>query len=368
LRRSRVLAVGAAVVLAFGLGAALHPLRAHRPVERRASLVAEVRRQLETRYYRRVPARVLDRRSVPAMLAALRDPYTRYLGADELRLARRATREGYSGVGLTLLPGEDGLLVTRTQPGPAKLAGIRPGDTILAVDGADVSGLSFDEALGRIVGRAGSSVRLRVRRAHHTLSYSLVRERFLRPSVHARMVRPGVGLIRIDRFSLRTTARTRAAALQLERRGAQGLVIDLRGNPGGLLTQATGVCSIFLEDGATIASLHGAHRRDRLLFARGGPKSRLPLAVLVDGESASAAEIVAAALRDHGRAVIVGRPTFGKSLVQEIVTLPSGDALKLTVASYLTPSGKDISAGGVRPDVRSAHALAVALRILSVAT
>jgi carboxyl-terminal processing protease len=359
--------VGIAVVVAFGLGLALRPFR---PAAQAAPppLLEQVRAELATRYYRPVPDRVLRLRTVPAMLAALHDPYTRYLRAGELRIARRATREGFSGVGLTLLRGEGGLLVTRTQSGPAKLAGVRPGDTILAVDGAGVATLSFDEALGRIVGRTGSRVRLRVRRHGHTLSFSLVRERFRRPSVHARLLPDGVGILRIDRFSLRTAAHTRAAAARLESMGARGIVVDLRGNPGGLLSQAVGVASLFLENGATVASLSGAHRSDELLLARGGPASTLPLCVLVDRASASAAEVVAAALHDHGRAVVIGEPTFGKSLVQEIDSMPSGAALKLTVASYRTPGGLDISAGGVRPDVRSTHALAAALRILAVAT
>ena len=363
MRRSGIFAVAAATLVAFALGAALHPTRAPRSTT--PTLLAEVRAELATRYYRPVPQRVLAAQSVDALLAALHDPYTRYLRAGELRLARRVTREGYSGVGLTLLPGEGGLLVARTQPGPAQLAGIRPGDTVLAVDGESVAALPYEEALGRIVGKAGSLVELRVRRSHHTLTFRLVRKRFLAPSVHARLLPQRIGLIRIDRFSLRTGERTAAAAQWLESAGARGLVVDLRGNPGGLLSEAVGVSSLFLDRGATIASLHGVHRRDRILYARGGAKSRLPLVVVVDAHSASAAEVVAGALRDHGRALIVGAPTYGKSLVQEIDPLPSGGALKLTVASYGTPAGDDISHRGIRPTVASAHPLRVALRLLA---
>jgi carboxyl-terminal processing protease len=358
--------VATAILAAFGTGVVLHPLR--HPARRPPTLLAQVRHELATRYYQRVPDRVLRQPTVTAMLAALHDPYTRYLGAGEFRLARRVTREGYSGVGLTLIAGEGGLLVTRTQPGPAKLAGVRPGDTILAVDGEAVAALPFTEAVGRIVGRDGSRVVLRVRRARHTFTIRLVRQRYRQPSVHARLLPDGIGVVRIDRFSLRTAERTRTAAERLAEAGAHGLVLDLRGNPGGLLSQAVGVASLFLDDGATVASLSGAHRRDRLLYARGGEKSALPLVVLVDGGSASAAEVVAAALRDHGRAVVVGEPTFGKSLVQEIEPLPSGAALKLTVASYRTPRGDDISRGGVRPDIRSEHPLTAARRILAGAT
>jgi carboxyl-terminal processing protease len=367
LRRSGPFAVAVAVVLAFGLGLALRPF--HRPPARTQPTVLEqVRAELATRYYRPVPQRVLQKQSVPAMLAALDDPYTRYLSRSELRLAQRAVDEGYSGVGLTLLPGDKGLLVTRAAAGPAKLAGIRPGDTILAVDGASVAGLPFEEALGRILGRAGSTVTLRVWRGHHTFTFRVVRQRFKRPSVHARLTPAGIGVIRIDRFSLRSAPQTADAARRLQVAGARGLVLDLRGNPGGRQSHAVGGASLFLEHGRTIAALSGVHRRDELIFARGGAKSRLPMCVLVDGASASAAEVVAGALHDHGRAVVVGRPTYGKSLVQEIDPLQSGAALKLTVASYRTPGGVDISRRGVRPDVRASRPLERALALLSVAT
>jgi carboxyl-terminal processing protease len=155
---------------------------------------------------------------------------------------------------------------------------------------------------------------LRIWRSSRTLIFRVVRRRFRDPSVHARLLPAHVGVIRIDRFSKRTAALTAAAARELEARGARALVLDLRGNPGGLLTQAVGVASLFLEQGRVVTILTGAHRPDRLIVARGGAKSRLPLCVLVDRASASAAEVVAGALRDHGRATIIGEPTYGKSL------------------------------------------------------
>ena len=259
------------------------------------------------------------------------------------------------------------MLVTRTQPGPAKIAGIRPGDTILEVDGASVASLSFEEAVGRIVGRAGSSVELRVLRDDRSLSYDLVRRRFASPSVDVRMLAGGIGSIHVARFAVGTADAVRAGTRTLEAQGARGLVLDLRDNPGGLLQQAVGVASVFLDEGQTVASLAGAHRRDALIYARGGDKTSLRLVVLVDRGSASAAEVVAAALHDHGRATLVGEPTFGKSLVQEIDRLASGGALKLTVATYRTPTGHDISAGGVVPDVVTTRPLERALALLASA-
>jgi carboxyl-terminal processing protease len=359
-RRTAVLAVALATLVAFGTGLALRPAP-HSST--RNSQLRQVRAELVARYYRMLPKAVIAQRSVPALIASLHDRYTTYLTPAEYRAARRAYVGGYSGIGVLVLPGPGGLLVRRTVKGPARIAGIKPGDMILTVDGANTAGLSFHEAIGRILGRAGSRVSLRVRRHDHTLAFSLVRRRFRLQPVHARLD-GRIGVIRISAFSRGAARLTTAAVKQLREHGATSLVLDLRGDPGGLLSEAVGVASLFLHGGASIVSLAGAHRPLVILYARPGGPTAIPLAVLVDGGSASASEVVAGALKDHGRATIVGQPTYGKSLVQEVERLPSGGALKLTVARYLTPAGIDISRGGVRPDVRSRHALVAALRLL----
>jgi carboxyl-terminal processing protease len=360
-RRTAVLAVALAALAAFGIGLALRPL-ARSPA--RSSEARVVSAQLAARYYRRLPQAVLALPTVPALIASLHDRYTTYLTPAEYRAARRAYAGGYGGIGVLVLPRPGGLLVRRTVDGPARIAGIKPGDTILTVDGASTATLSFHEAIGRILGRPGSHVSLRVRRGGHTLQFRLVRRHFRLTPVHARLA-GRVGMIRISAFSRGAARQTTAAVKQLRRRGAKALVLDLRGDPGGLLDEAVGVASLFLPGGASIVSLSGAHRPLRIVYARPGGPTTIPLAVLVDGASASASEVVAGALKDHGRATIVGQPTFGKSLVQEIDRLPSGAALKLTVARYLTPAGVDISRGGVQPDVRSRHALVAAFHLLS---
>src|SRR5581483_2380485 len=168
-----------------------------------------------------------------------------------------------------------------------------------------------------------------------------------------------VGVIDIDTFSRGSARETAAAARALLRRHARALVLDLRGNPGGILSEAVGVASVFLRPGASVVSLRGAHRPLKILFAHGGKLTGTPLAVLVDGGSASASEVVAGALKDHGRATIV------KSLVQEVVELRGGGALELTVARYLTPAGVDISHDGIRPDVRTGRPLGVAISLFT---
>jgi carboxyl-terminal processing protease len=316
--------------------------------------------QLAKRYYRSLPPAVLDQRSIPALIASLHDPYTSYLTPAEYRAARRAYTGGYGGIGVLVLPAPGGLLVRRTVNGPARIAGIKPGDTILAIDGAPTAKLSFKEAIGRILGRAGSRVSLRVRRDVRILDFKLVRRPFSVPPVHSRFAAGRIGVIRLSAFSRGAARDTRAAVDRLTQNGARALVLDLRGDPGGLLREAVGV--------ASIASLAGAHRPLQIVYARGKGQTTMPLAVLVDSGSASASEVVAGALKDHGRAMIVGQPTFGKSLVQEVDLLPSGAALKLTIARYLTPAGVDITRTGVQPDVLSRHALVAALRLLSASS
>jgi carboxyl-terminal processing protease len=246
--------------------------------------------------------------------------------------------------------------------GPARVAGLRPGDTIMAVDAASTASLSFHEAMGRILGRPGSTVTLRVLRDGHVIRFRLVRRAFALHPVHTRLA-GRVGVLRLDTFSRGAAAETASALARLQRQGADALVLDLRGNPGGLLDEAVGVASLFLRPGASVVSLAGAHKPLRILYSKGGVAGTIPLAVLVDAASASASEVVAGALKDHGRATVLGEATYGKSLVQEIVRLQSGAALKLTVARYLTPAGVDISRNGVQPDIRSRHALDAALRL-----
>jgi carboxyl-terminal processing protease len=353
--------VATAALGAFGIGLALRPVTHH---DGPHVVLDQVRAELASHYYRTLPKQVLGKPTVPGLIRALHDRYTTYLSPSEYRVARRASAGGYGGIGIFVLPAPGGLLVRRTVVGPARVAGVRPGDTIMEVDGSSTAALSFNEAMGRILGRPGSKVTLRVLRDGRAMQFVLVRREFALRSVHTRLIGK-VGVVRLDSFSHGTAAATTAAVSSLSHRGATSIALDLRGNPGGLLSEAVGVVSLFLRSGASVVSLAGAHKPLRIVYSHGGAASTIPLAVLVDGGSASASEVVAGALKDHGRASIVGEPTYGKSLVQEIVQLPSGAALKLTVARYLTPAGVDISRNGVRPDIRSRHALDAAVRLFT---
>jgi len=344
------------VAFAVGLGIA------HGGGSHGDALAARVRVELRAGYYRSLPPQVLALGSVPAMLAALHDPYTEYLDPAAYRLIRGETGERYSGVGLTLWPVAGGLGVAAVPPGPAREAGLHPGDTILSIDGRTAAGLGFDEALGRILGPPGTSVALRVRRGSEVRSVRLVRRRLAAPQIQFRLIEVSgrrVAYLRLASFRSGAAAAMTTLLRRLERDRASAVVLDLRGNPGGLLSQAVAVSSLFLRDG-TIVSIEGAHLSRVVYRARPdrAVAPRLPLAVLVDRWSASSAEVVAAALHDNARATLVGESTFGKGLVQTLRPLPNGGALKLTTARYLTPVGVDISGVGVVPDVMAYDDLA----------
>jgi carboxyl-terminal processing protease len=345
---------------ALGLGLTRNNVEGAAPPEARDEplrLVDEVRSELVTGYYRVVPPRVLARPRVRGIVSGLRDPYTEYLTPTEYASLRTRTSRGYGGVGLTVRPGSGGLVVKAAMPGPAREAGIRPGDRIVSIDGHRVRRLPFDRSLELIQGREGTKVRLTVRRPREgTLSVTVERREIELPAVRAKLVRAGgVKLAHVRVVSFRAAASENVArhAQALLRRGAKGIVLDVRDNPGGLLSEAVGTVSLFVESGV-VCMTEGVNRgRDTYYVSGQAPLASVPLTVLVDSGSASAAEVVAAALADHGRARVVGRKTYGKAAVQSVRELSNGGALKLTTAIFRTPKGENLAARGLRPDVRA---------------
>jgi carboxyl-terminal processing protease len=322
------------------------------------SVLEEVRETLASTYYRFIPDSVLEQPSIERMLAELDDPYTEYLDPLELQLFREQLAQTYFGVGLTVGPGEGGLIVTSSRSGPAREAGIRPGDIIISIDGQAAAKLPFDRSAALIKGEEGSVVRLTVRRPgkRRPIEFTVVRHEIDVPVVQSRLLSAKgrrIGYIRVLVFREDVATSVAAATRGLVLRGADGLILDLRGDPGGLLSQAVEVTSVFLEDGR-VCSISGLHRAQSYFVSGDAVETKRPLAVLVDGATASAAEIVAAALTDNGRALVVGQRTYGKAAVQTVVPLSNGAALKLTTATYLTPAGASIRETGIRPDVRAA--------------
>jgi carboxyl-terminal processing protease len=308
---------------------------------------------LESYYYRTLPASAYHARTVAAMLRTLRDPYTRYLPPNTYSQLLDAESGTYPGVGLALLRERRGLRVTASIRGlPARQAGIRPGDVITTIDGTSLASLSYRRALD-LIGRAGSSMHLEVvRPGHAPMELTLVRRPIVLPYVSSRLVRfhgMRVCVIRLLSFPATAATRVRELAARAERRD-EPVILDLRGNPGGLLSQAVAVVRVFARTGLVV-STRGLHEPERQFDADETAVGRLRLAVLINGGTASAAEVVAGALRADAGAIVVGRRSYGKGTVQAIEPLPAGGALKLTVAGFTLPGGLEVEGRGISPDI-----------------
>lgn len=286
------------------------------------------------------------------MVRGLNDPYASYLTPEAYRAFGEEVLDGqYSGVGIWLNLDDLGVLIVAVVPGgPADGAGIVPGERVAAVDGEPVGELDLDEVARRILGETGTEVTLElVGEDGEPRELTLERDRIDIPVVDSRM-EGDVGIVQLLSFSGNAGNKVRDAVAQLEREGAQGFVLDMRGNPGGSLVESVEVASVFL-DGGVIVSYQERGQSEKVFEASPPVGTNLPLVVLVDQGSASASEIVAAAIQERDRGTIVGTSTYGKGSVQQVFGLSDGSAVKLTVASYFTPSGQKIGEDGVEPDV-----------------
>jgi carboxyl-terminal processing protease len=320
------------------------------------SAIDEVREELAENYYRPLGPDVLGKPTIPRVLEALGDPNTEYLTAAQYTSLKNRTSRSYSGVGLTVEPSRAGLVVTSALHGPARDAGVRSGDIIVRIEGRPAGKLTFDQSVNLIKGEEGTVVHLLVRRNGERQRFTVVRSDVAVPSLSSRLVDyegVKIGYLRLLSFPDSSAQRVHDATHRLVARGAKGIILDLRDNPGGLLTEAVRTTSVFLEKGV-VCTVSGLHQDATVYEATGGAEfPQLPVTVLVDRGSASAAEIVAAALADNKRAVVVGSRTYGKASVQSIRPLSAGRALKLTTATYLTPSGTDLAGHGIHPSVRA---------------
>lgn len=319
------------------------------------SLLDEVARHVQSEYVESVTGEQLDLAAAEGMVASL-DPHSAFLDAAEYEAMRVSTTGHYSGVGIEVA-GQDGkvVVVAPIEGSPADRAGVRAGDVLFEVDGQAVEAGQLERAIERMRGFVGSTVQLTVLRdgEPEPLRFELERS-----DVHVRTVRaeplPGrYGYVRITHFNDATPRDLGRllAGLQADAPLA-GLVLDLRGNPGGVLESAVSVADDFLESGVIVrAEGRTPDSRFEMRATAGDALRKAPLVVLVDRGSASGAEIVAGALRDHGRATLMGERTFGKGSVQTVMPLRDGLALKLTTSRYYTPSGTSIHERGIEPDV-----------------
>lgn len=290
-------------------------------------------------------------KSVKAMLETLNDPYTRLLDPRAFQDENDAIDAHIVGIGINLQQTKDAahLLVTRTiENGPAEIAGVRAGDEILAIDGQLSLGMSPEQAAEHIRGKLGTPVQLGLRHGNQTKTVNITRQEISIHAVSTKLFESGIGYIQLSTFISNDASKEFRLALQRVA-NARGLVLDLRDNPGGLLSNALEIADMLLDNGTIVSTIsrHGRHTD----LSSGNPLTQQPIVVLVDEESASASEILASALKDNARAIVIGTRTYGKGLVQEINRLPGGAAIHVTVSRYLTPDGTDINKVGVAPDI-----------------
>lgn len=320
-------------------------------------VTSEVLGILEDEYYVAVDRTKLQRASVDALVATLKDRYTFYLDPAEYAALLKHMDGVLDGVGMTIDLSSGTAVVTRLyDDGPAKKAGILPGDVIVSVDGAKVSdSVTLDTLTGRIRGPAGTTVTLGIRTGTAPVRIlKLTRATVQIPLTESRMVTAGgtkIAYIRLSAFEGGAGKQLRADVRTLTQKGATKVVLDLRGNPGGLVDEALKVAGTFLPDESPVVTEQGLHRSRTTLRTDGSPVTSLPMALLVDRNSASSSEIVSGALRDDRKIPLVGTRTFGKALVQTTRPLRNGGALHYTSARYLTPSGFDLAKRGLSPDV-----------------
>ncbi len=320
-------------------------------------MLAEVLERVKRDYVDEVNDAELFEAAIRGMVADL-DPHSAFLDAEEYQEIRISTTGNYSGVGLEVSMAEGRVVVvTPIDDTPAKRAGIAPGDVIVSIDHIPVDEKNLGSTVSRMRGKPGTSVNLDIEREAEPelLTFDLTRAHIKVVSVKSELLEPGYGYLRLTHFSETTTRDLHKAMEQLEsdNGGAlRGLVLDLRNNPGGVLDAAVEVSDAFLEQGL-IVSAEGRveEARFRMEARPGDALDGAEIIVLVNEGSASASEIVAGALQDHGRARIMGATTFGKGSVQTVMPLSSGEAIKLTTSRYFTPSGRSIHERGITPDV-----------------
>jgi carboxyl-terminal processing protease len=311
---------------------------------------------VQKNYVESVETQKLMEGAINGMLNAL-DPHSAYLTPDLYRELQVDTEGSFGGLGIEITL-RDGILtvVSPIEDTPASRAGLKAGDQIIKIEGELTKDMNLVEAVKKMRGPKGSKVQISIRRegVPRFLDITLTREVIKVQSVKSRLLEKGYGYVRVAQFQDRTNIDLENALRRITQENGklEGLVLDLRNNPGGLLSQAVKVSDLFLDSGLIVYTEGRLDNQKQKYFAHPGGYADVPIVVLVNGGSASASEIVAGALQDHGRAVVLGTQTFGKGSVQTILPLENGAALRLTTAMYYTPSGRSIQVTGIAPDIK----------------
>ena len=362
-KSGNVLLLAAGIVIGLSLGLA-HGVLADRPAAlgtdlpwQDARMLAAVLERVKHDYVNPVDDHQLLQAAIRGMVASL-DPYSAYLDGDEYDEVKISSSGRYSGVGIELsIEDEQVVVIAPFEGSPAALAGIRSGDIIVTIDGIPVNTSTLADTIGRMRGAEGTSVKVGIMREGNPepMLFTLKRSRVDLHSVRAEMLESGYGYARISQFSETTGDDLNAALKNLRKHNGaplKGLVLDMRDNPGGVLEAAVSVADTFLDSGVIVtAKGRTPDSKFEMSATPGDALNGAPIVVLVNGGSASAAEIVAGALKDQHRAKLMGRTTFGKGSVQTIIPLSDDRAVKLTTSLYYTPSGVSINHRGISPDI-----------------
>lgn len=365
MRPLKTVLIAAIVALAFVAGFAARQWTTDAPgvssaqaasAAKAASLQRWIINELQAHYYKPIDVSKLSTAGVDGMLKSLNDQWTEFMPASQAKAFNQELSGTYSGIGASLEKTGTNIVVTGVFAGsPAKAAGILPGDAIVSIDGKTTTGEAIDASIARIKGPDGTTVHLQIQRKGSAglLDFTVTRRKIAIPETTTKMYTTGgikVGYVYLSQFADGVSKTVATDVQGLQKQGARWIILDLRFNGGGLLNEGVGVASDFLTSGVVVTT-KGLHDPQEVFKATGHPATTLPMVVLVNGYTASASEIVTGALQDNHRATIIGARTFGKGLVQTTYALSDGSQLKLTIAVYLTPSGRDINKKGITPDV-----------------
>lgn len=313
-----------------------------------------VRKTIDELYLREVDDEALREGQIKGMVAALNDPYSVYMSKSEYEEFNMETEGEYGGIGIIVTPGDDNLItvVSPIEDTPGERAGIKTGDKIIRVEGVDYFAETMDEAVSKMRGEPDTQVTITIFRSENgdseTFDVTITREIIKLVSVKSELLEGDIGYIRLTSFDVPTASDFLNHLSRLKMQGIKGIIIDVRNNPGGLMNVSTDIADELLGK-ATIVYTEDKNGNKEYIYSD-NKLTDLPLVILVNGGSASASEILAGAVQDNGRGLLVGTTTFGKGVVQRLRDLPDGSGIKLTVSEYFTPADKNIHGVGIEPD------------------
>ncbi|TQO59918.1 S41 family peptidase [Paraclostridium bifermentans] len=316
--------------------------------------IAGLKRTIDKDFYKDPDNEKLMTGSIKGMFESLDDPYSQYYTKEEFEKLQEQTSGSYVGIGVVIGPTSDDELITVVSPiegSPAEKSGIKSGDKIIKVNGKEVTSKDMDKAMSLIKGKAGTDVKLTIKRGSEVLDINVKREEIVMKTIDSKVLENNIGYIKISSFDEHTYDDFKKALDSLNKKGIKGLVLDLRDNPGGLLNICDDIADEILPEGDTIVSVKDNSGKAKYLKSDNNRELDLPIALLINGGSASASEILTGAIVDNNRGIAIGTTTFGKGLVQTVRGLNDGTGYKLTTAQYYTPSGDYINKKGIKPKI-----------------